>query len=73
MDANGISETLTLPYTSWFGLTITGNSHPSCALEKHYLGGCNTPGYENIEYNNPVTHRITMTSTIPPTENQITI
>ena len=46
----------TWDYKSWFDLTVGPCSHPSCGIERYYLGGCYTPGYEGTEYNNPLLH-----------------
>ena len=54
------------PYTTWFDLNIVSTSHATCNIERYYLGGCYSPGYSNIEYNNPLIHRISMPSTSLP-------
>ena len=52
------------PYKDWFDLTLGPCSHPSCGIQRYYLGGCYTPGYEGIEYNDQTVHQVTMPSTL---------
>ena len=54
LNTGGGSQTFAEPYTTWFDLDPGPLSHPSCDIERYYLGGCFTPGYEGDEYNNPV-------------------
>lgn len=44
------TTTFAEPYTTWFDLTVGPLSHSSCGIEKYYLGGCYTPGYEGVKY-----------------------
>ena len=73
LDTDSSLESISKPYISWFDLTIGASSHAACNIEKYFLGGCFTPGYANVEYNNAATHKITMASSSAPTQNDIFI